>query len=83
MDYSLENHKSFIGKPISDLPTPALVVNLPVLKQNIDTLHQDVERLGIGFRPHVKTLKVRYKHNARVTSAYHLIDARSNEDDAC
>ncbi|KAF5226969.1 hypothetical protein FAUST_12074 [Fusarium austroamericanum] len=57
MDYSLENHKSFIGKPISDLPTPALVVNLPVLKKNIDTLHQDVERLGIGFRPHVKTLK--------------------------
>ncbi|CAF3452323.1 unnamed protein product, partial [Fusarium graminearum] len=57
MDYSLENHKYFIGKPISDLPTPALVVNLPVLKKNIDTLHQDVERLGIGFRPHVKTLK--------------------------
>ncbi|QPC76933.1 hypothetical protein HYE68_007685 [Fusarium pseudograminearum] len=57
MDYSLENHKSFIGKPISDLPTPALVVSLPVLKKNIDTLHQDVERLGIGFRPHVKTLK--------------------------
>ncbi|KAF0638368.1 hypothetical protein FPSE5266_01951 [Fusarium pseudograminearum] len=57
MDYSLENHKSFIGKPISGLPTPALVVNLPVLKKNIDSLHQDVEKLGIGFRPHVKTLK--------------------------
>ncbi|GKU03371.1 d-serine dehydratase [Fusarium langsethiae] len=57
MDYSLENHKSFIGKSISELPTPALLVNLPVLKKNIDTLHQDVERLGIGFRPHVKTLK--------------------------
>ncbi|OBS28507.1 hypothetical protein FPOA_02443 [Fusarium poae] len=57
MDYSLENHKSFIGKSISEIPTPALVVNLPVLEKNIDTLHQDVERLGIGFRPHVKTLK--------------------------
>ncbi|KAG8357764.1 hypothetical protein FVEN_g4264 [Fusarium venenatum] len=57
MDYSLQNHKSFIGKSISELPTPSLVVNLPVLKKNIDTLHQDVERLGIGFRPHVKTLK--------------------------
>ncbi|KAJ4003559.1 hypothetical protein NW766_012007 [Fusarium irregulare] len=57
MDYSLENHKSFIGKSISELPTPSLVVNLPVLKQNIDALHQDVEKLGIGFRPHVKTLK--------------------------
>ncbi|RSL65265.1 hypothetical protein CEP54_004326 [Fusarium duplospermum] len=57
MDHSLENYKSYIGKPISELPTPSLVINLPVLKQNIDTLHRDVEKLGIGFRPHVKTLK--------------------------
>ncbi|WZH43307.1 D-serine dehydratase [Fusarium acuminatum] len=57
MDYSLENHKSYIGKPISELPTPSLVINLPVLKKNIDTLHRDVEKLGIGFRPHIKTLK--------------------------
>ncbi|KAG5665750.1 hypothetical protein KAF25_009875 [Fusarium avenaceum] len=57
MDYSLENHKSYIGRPISELPTPSLVVNLPVLKKNIDTLHRDVEKLGIGFRPHIKTLK--------------------------
>ncbi|KAJ4260416.1 hypothetical protein NW762_007155 [Fusarium torreyae] len=57
MDHSLENHKSYIGRPISELPTPSLVINLPVLKKNVDTLHQDVEKLGIGFRPHVKTLK--------------------------
>lgn len=63
MDYSLENHKSYIGKTISELPTPALVVNLPVLKKNIDALHQDVEKLRIGFRPHVKTLKVRRVYN--------------------
>ncbi|RBQ76639.1 hypothetical protein FVER14953_09063 [Fusarium verticillioides] len=57
MDYSLENHKAFIGKHVSELPTPSLVVNLPVLKTNVETLHRDVEKLGIGFRPHVKTLK--------------------------
>ncbi|KAM0561341.1 hypothetical protein ACHAPJ_003220 [Fusarium lateritium] len=57
MDHSLENHKSYIGRPISELPTPSLVINLPVLKKNVDTLHRDVEKLGIGFRPHVKTLK--------------------------
>ncbi|KAF5020235.1 hypothetical protein F66182_7752 [Fusarium sp. NRRL 66182] len=57
MDYSLENHKSYIGRPVSELPTPSLVINLPVLKKNIDALHHDVEKLGIGFRPHVKTLK--------------------------
>lgn len=59
MDYSLENHKAFIGKPASELPTPAFVVKLPVLKNNIKKLHRDVENLGISFRPHVKTLKVR------------------------
>ncbi|KAI1029826.1 hypothetical protein LB503_008135 [Fusarium chuoi] len=57
MDYSLENHKTYIGKHVSELPTPSLVVNLPVLKTNVETLHRDVEKLGIGFRPHVKTLK--------------------------
>ncbi|KAH7163376.1 putative serine dehydratase domain-containing protein [Dactylonectria estremocensis] len=57
MDYSLENNSSFIGKPTSELPTPSFVISLPVLKQNIENLHRDVEKLGILFRPHVKTLK--------------------------
>lgn len=58
MDYSLEHHRSYIGRPISELPTPSLVISLPVLKKNIAALHKDVEDLDIGFRPHVKTLKV-------------------------
>jgi D-serine deaminase-like pyridoxal phosphate-dependent protein len=29
------------------------------MKRNIETLHNGVERMGLGFRPHVKTLKVR------------------------
>lgn len=58
MDHSLEHHRSYIGRPISALPTPSLVVSLPVLEKNIAALHKDVEELGIGFRPHVKTLKV-------------------------
>lgn len=59
MDYALQHHRSYIGRPASDLPTPAAILRLPVLKKNIDKLHRDVEALGIGFRPHVKTLKVR------------------------
>lgn len=59
MDHSLEHHRSYIGRPISELPTPSLVVSLPVLEKNIASLHKDVEELGIGFRPHVKTLKVK------------------------
>ncbi|VUC24535.1 unnamed protein product [Clonostachys rosea] len=57
MDRAFENHASFIGRPASELPTPSLIVDLPVLKKNVNTLHENVEKLGIGFRPHVKTLK--------------------------
>ncbi|KAL6835745.1 putative serine dehydratase domain-containing protein [Trichoderma sp. SZMC 28015] len=57
MDYSLEHHQSYLNKPVSQLPTPSLIVSLPTLKRNVDRLHRDVEELGIGFRPHVKTLK--------------------------
>ncbi len=58
MDHSLEHHREYIGKRTSDLPSPALVISLPVVKANIAALHKDVEELGLGFRPHVKTLKV-------------------------
>lgn len=61
MDISLETHQSYIGKPIEALPTPALLISKPVLENNVKRLHGDVEQLGIGFRPHVKTLKVRYR----------------------
>ncbi|KAJ5952495.1 uncharacterized protein N7479_010908 [Penicillium vulpinum] len=57
MDYSLQNHASYIGRPISELPTPALILSKPILEQNIQTLLEDVKQLGIEFRPHVKTLK--------------------------
>ncbi|CAG8927400.1 unnamed protein product [Penicillium salamii] len=57
MDYSLENHASYIGRPASELPTPALVLSKPVLEHNTSILLEDVKQLGIKFRPHVKTLK--------------------------
>lgn len=58
MDHSAEHHRSYVGKPVSALPTPSFIVSLPIVKKNIARLHQDVDKLGIGFRPHVKTLKV-------------------------
>lgn len=58
MDYSLEHHTSFIGSPVSELPTPALTIRKQVIEDNIARLHQDVDSLNIAFRPHVKTLKV-------------------------
>ncbi|KAH8701617.1 putative serine dehydratase domain-containing protein [Talaromyces proteolyticus] len=57
MDISLQTHQSYIGKSVHDLPTPALVLSKSVIEKNVNRLHEDVEKLGIGFRPHVKTLK--------------------------
>ncbi|KFH44812.1 D-serine dehydratase-like protein [Hapsidospora chrysogenum ATCC 11550] len=51
MDHALQHHKSYMGRLASELPG---------LRRNIDNLHQDVEKLGIGFRTHVKTLKVHF-----------------------
>ncbi|KAL4976045.1 putative serine dehydratase domain-containing protein [Aspergillus desertorum] len=50
-------YDSYIGKPVTELPTPALVLSKPIIERNINQLLQDVEKLGIAFRPHVKTLK--------------------------
>ncbi|KAL4793863.1 putative serine dehydratase domain-containing protein [Aspergillus venezuelensis] len=47
----------YIGKPVSELPTPSLILSKPTIERNIEQLHQDVAKLGIAFRPHVKTLK--------------------------
>ncbi|KAK7442431.1 alanine racemase domain-containing protein [Colletotrichum acutatum] len=57
MDYSLQNHRSFIGSKVTDLPTPSFVLSLPTIKKNIERLHQDVGKAGVTLRPHVKTLK--------------------------
>ncbi|OLN87230.1 D-serine dehydratase 2 [Colletotrichum chlorophyti] len=57
MDYSLQNHRSFIGSKATDLPTPSLLLSLPVIEKNVERLHQDVEKAGVTLRPHVKTLK--------------------------
>ncbi|KAE8152187.1 putative serine dehydratase domain-containing protein [Aspergillus avenaceus] len=57
MDISLETHQSYINRPVTELPTPSLVLRKSVLEQNSQKLLQDVEELGLTFRPHVKTLK--------------------------
>ncbi|KAL1633284.1 hypothetical protein SLS58_011150 [Diplodia intermedia] len=57
VDVSQDYLKSFIGRPALELPTPSLVLSKPVIEKNCKRLHDDVKSLGIGFRPHVKTLK--------------------------
>lgn len=47
----------FRGKTRADLPTPALLVNLDALEENLRTLADHCKKAGIGFRPHAKTHK--------------------------
>ncbi|CAG8007115.1 unnamed protein product [Penicillium salamii] len=57
MGTSIQTHRSYIHKHISQIPTPALVLSLPILRSNVQRLLDDVSEVGISFRPHVKTLK--------------------------
>ncbi|KAH7058639.1 putative serine dehydratase domain-containing protein [Macrophomina phaseolina] len=57
VDVSPDYLKSFIGRPAIEVPTPSIVLSKPVIEKNCKRLHDDVKSLGIGFRPHVKTLK--------------------------
>lgn len=49
----------FKGWHIGDLPTPSAIIDYDVLKRNCERMLQATEALGMGFRPHVKTHKVR------------------------
>ncbi|KAM0326728.1 hypothetical protein ACHAQA_006601 [Verticillium albo-atrum] len=57
MDEGLAHHANYIGLHVSALPTPSLIISQSTVLQNIDELHRNVEQMGIGFRPHIKTLK--------------------------
>lgn len=62
MDYALETRAKWLGSKIADLPTPSLIVSRAIVERNVADLHRDVEAAGVGFRPHVKTLKVGSRH---------------------
>lgn len=47
-----------IGRPRSELDTPALWVDLSSLEANIHRLAGECQAAGVGWRPHVKGIKV-------------------------
>jgi hypothetical protein len=55
-----ELKKLYVGKSLGDVevPTPAAVIDLPIAKRNCDLMLDAVEKLGVGWRAHVKTHKV-------------------------
>ncbi|KAH8145922.1 uncharacterized protein LAJ45_10064 [Morchella importuna] len=54
---SAELRKHFLGKHISDLPSPSVILDEAVLKRNCERMLQAPKTFGIDFRAHVKTHK--------------------------
>jgi len=49
---------SMIGRPVTDLDTPVLLVDLDVLERNVGRMRQVIiAEAGIGWRPHTKAIK--------------------------
>ena len=46
-----------VGRPIAELDTPALLVDLDAMERNIATIAADVRRHGVNWRPHAKAHK--------------------------
>ncbi len=44
---------------LQDIPTPAFVINFPVLRENLDFMKSRAKSLGVKLRPHTKTHKTR------------------------
>ncbi|WP_308797740.1 alanine racemase [Agromyces silvae] len=61
--HSLTSHSpqhrlaEFVGAPLSQLPTPALLVERTVLERNITRMALVAERAEVALRPHWKTTK--------------------------
>lgn len=45
----------FVGRSLSELRTPALIVDRDVFEQNCKEMDAKVEKLGMRFRAHIKS----------------------------
>jgi hypothetical protein len=54
-----ELRRFYIGKDIGDVPKPAVVLDVAIIKRHCQALLQTMKQLGVGFRAHIKTHKVR------------------------
>jgi D-serine deaminase-like pyridoxal phosphate-dependent protein len=57
MSTTKTNLAQWIGRPIEDLPTPALLVDRDRLQSNLTTMQSLVSAHGKALRPHIKTHK--------------------------
>jgi D-serine deaminase-like pyridoxal phosphate-dependent protein len=50
-------YTTLVGRPLSEVDTPALIVDLDALEQNIQTMAADIKSRGANWRPHSKANK--------------------------
>ena len=60
MSSSEQPKARLIGKHLAQIPMPAAVLDRAVVKRNCDQMLDACRDLGVKFRPHIKTHKVRY-----------------------
>lgn len=53
----MRNQQSLIGRSVADLPSPSVLIDLHVVRRNVQTMAQLAENLGVALRPHWKTSK--------------------------
>lgn len=53
----------FVGKTLHDVPTPSAVLDLAKVEVNCKRMLHAVERLDLGWRPHIKTHKASFTVN--------------------
>lgn len=67
--------QEFIGQPLSEVPTPALVIDLDVFERNLATLASFMRGKKAGFRPHGKAHKCPSIAKLQLASGAHGICA--------
>ena len=50
--------KEYVGKSLNHVPTPSVVIDISKAKLNCDRMLEASEKLGFGWRAHIKTHKV-------------------------
>lgn len=53
--------KEFVGKKLSTLRTPALIVDRKTFKDNCERVTRETEKRGMKFRAHVKSESVPFR----------------------
>ncbi|ORY86957.1 hypothetical protein BCR37DRAFT_132949 [Protomyces lactucae-debilis] len=61
---------AYIGKHISELPTPACLIDIDIAQQNCQDMHENVDRLNVLFRAHVKTHKTMELTRMQLTATH-------------